>query len=96
MKITQSEAVQTTRRDNREERSRLELRRRPVADLTQRQLDDAVGGHPHDTCDATCPETCGDGRTCSHSCGGTCGTTCGDTCDPGGCDPDSTSPERCL
>ena len=102
MKANKPGTVQATSGDNRNERSRLELRRRPVADLTERQMEDAVGGHPHNTCDPTCPPTCCPTcpATCAHTCGdpscaGSCGASCGDTCDAGGCDP-SRNPERCI
>ena len=98
MKTTKPEAVQATSGDNCKGRSRLELRRRPIADLTERQMEDAAGGHPHNTCDPTCPPTCC--PTCPHtcddpSCADSCGASCGDTCDAGGCDP-SRNPERCI
>ena len=61
----------------------LRLRKRPVANLTEEQMEDAAGGHPHHTCEPTCPQTCCptcpatcDGPTCD----GTCGTSCGGTC----------------
>lgn len=64
----------------------LRLRRRTVAVLTDRQMRDAAGGHPHNTCDPTCPPTCC--PTCPHTCGAACPTptrdnrqTCDDTCD---------------
>ncbi len=49
----------------------LVLTKRSVASLSEDQLSDAAGGHPHHTCEPTCPHTC---------CGPTCGDTCGDTC----------------
>lgn len=52
---------------------RLVLKRRPVASLSEKQLSDAAGGHPH-TCHATCPPTC-----CGDTCQATC-RTCYDTC----------------
>ena len=59
----------------------LVLRRRSVASLSEDQLSDAAGGHPH-TCEPTCPHTCcGDTceRTCANTCRGpTCRMTCGD------------------
>ena len=72
----------------------LRLRRRPIANLTENQMEDVAGGHPH-TCEPTCPPTCCptcpntcDGPSCAASCGGTCGTCEGDdTCDPAGCWP---------
>lgn len=74
-----------------EESGTLRLRKRPIANLTEDQMEDVAGGHPHtceptcpptccptcgDTCDRTCPETCG------NSCGGTCYESCGGTCFP--------------
>lgn len=99
MTITKPEAVRTTPDDHPRGKSRLELRRRPIADLTRRQMEDAAGAHPHDSwCEAACPapEATGDGPSCVPTCGGACGATVGDTCDLGGCDLDSTSPERCA
>ena len=69
-------------------RRRLELKRRPVADLAENRLGEAVGGHPHDTCERTCPRTCPNtcGDTCADTCPNTCGAECptadGDTCFP--------------
>lgn len=59
---------------------KLVLRRRSVASLSDDQLSDAAGGHPH-TCHPTCPPTC-----CGDTCRGTCDPTCQDatcnhTCD---------------
>ncbi len=69
----------------------LRIRRRSVANLTENQMGDAAGGHPHHTCEPTCPATCC--PTCPDTCprgcpvveppsaGDTCrGSTC-DTCD---------------
>lgn len=56
-------------------RRRLELKRRPVADLTEDRLGEVAGGHPHDTCEPTCPRTCPD--TCVNTCADTCPNTCG-------------------
>ena len=50
----------------------LRIRRRSVANLTENQMEDAAGGHPHHTCDPTCPATCC--PTCPKTCGDTCGT----------------------
>lgn len=36
----------------------LRIRRRSVANLTENQMGDAAGGHPHHTCEPTCPATC--------------------------------------
>lgn len=51
------------------EPQRLRLTRRPIANLTDEQMQDAAGGHPHHcpTEGATCPQTC-DGRTCDDTC----------------------------
>ena len=49
----------------------LRLRKRPVANLTEDQMEDAAGGHPHPaTCEPTCPQTCC--PTCPNTCGHTC------------------------
>lgn len=81
-KSTRSEAGKSTGAPT---ESRLVLKRRPVASLSEKQLSDVAGGHPH-TCEPTCPHTCcGDtcDRTCRETCqGATCVITCGDdTCD---------------
>lgn len=63
------------RNGNRGEVMRLRLTRRPVADLTEKQMEDAVGGHEYCPTEApTCPETCGDNQTCGDqaTCAGTC------------------------
>ncbi len=102
MTITKPETVPTPPDDHRKGKSRLELRRRPIADLTRRQMEDAAGAHPHDSgCEGVCPAATGDGPSCAPTCdgaacGATAGDTCGDTCDMGGCGVDSTSPERCA
>lgn len=57
---------------------RLVLRRRPLATLTDDQMEDAAGGHCPPTRERTCPDTCA--RTCPETCAHTC-----DTC-PGPCD----------
>jgi len=67
-KSTKSEAGESTGAPT---ESRLVLKRRPVASLSEKQLSDVAGGHPH-TCEPTCPHTC---------CGDTCDRTCGDTCE---------------
>ena len=59
----------------------LRLKRRPLVSLTDDQMGDVAGGHPHNTCDPTCPPTC-----CP-----TCPRTCGDTCR---C-PEPTDPYTC-
>ena len=59
----------------------LRIRRRSVANLTENQMEDVAGGHPHPatceptcpaTCCPTCPRTCGDGDTCDDSCPDDC------------------------
>lgn len=62
----------------------LVLTKRSVASLSEDQLSDAAGGHPHHTCEPTCPHTC---------CGPTCPDTCGHTCDHGTCN--DTCDETC-
>lgn len=84
-KSTKSEAGESTGAPT---ESRLVLKRRPVASLSEKQLSDAAGGHA-DTCHPTCPPTCC-GDTCEATCRATCRTcydTCGnDTC-LNSCDP---------
>lgn len=80
MKITKAETVRTTSEAGHDEKSRLELRRRPVADLSEKQMEDVAGGHH--TCEPTCPQTCC--RTCPNTCDG---PTCEHTCDPMECTP---------
>ena len=81
-----------TQAENTDEAGTLRLRKRPIANLTEDQMEDVAGGHPH-TCEPTCPPTCCptcgntcDGptcpETCVHTCGGTCYESCGDTCFP--------------
>ena len=61
----------------------LRIRRRSVANLTENQMEDAAGGHPHPaTCEPTCPATC-----CP-----TCPRTCEDTC---WCTHNYSCPETC-
>ena len=65
----------------------LRITRRSVANLTENQMADAAGGHPHPaTCEPTCPATCC--PTCPNTCPADCPVvpppsrdTC-DTCDP--------------
>lgn len=83
MKITKPEAVQTTQDDPRKGKSRLELRRRPVADLSEKQMEGAAGGG-HNTCEPTCCPTCP----------ATCPNTCADTC-PAGCCPPTERGHTC-
>lgn len=73
-KSTKSEAGQSTVEPT---ESRLVLKKRPVASLSEKQLSDVAGGHPH-TCDPTCPPTC---------CGDTCNDTCARTCEGYTCEP---------
>ena len=63
----------------------LVLRKRTVASLSEDQLSDAAGGHPHPpTCGPTCDgDTCV--ATCEHTCRLTCQDTCPVTCDGGTC-----------
>ena len=70
----------------------LRLRKRPVANLTEDQMEDAAGGHPHPatceptcpaTCCSTCPITCANAYSCPDTCrgdGDTCDVTCGEEC----------------
>lgn len=94
MKVTKPANVRTKSEDGRNKKSRLELRRRPIADLREEQLDDAAGGQANHTCTPTCPRTCC--RTCPATCEGhTCPAPCPDpnpptvdepTCDPAVCE----------
>ena len=77
MKLIRTETARTASETGRNKKSRLELRRRPVADLSEKQMEDAAGGH--NTCEPTCPQTC-----CP-----TCPPTCADTC-PADCCPTPT------
>ena len=86
MKITR-ETARTTPGNNRSEKSRLELRRRPVADLSEKQMEDAAGGHPHNTCEPTCPQTC------CPTCPPTCANTCPADCCPTPTEVGNTCPE---
>lgn len=71
-KSTRSEAGESTAVPT---KPRLVLKRRPVASLSEKQLSEVAGGHPHPpTCEPTCPDTC------AYSCGGTCPVTCVHTC----------------
>lgn len=55
---------------------RLVLRRRSVASLSDDELSDVAGGHPHPpTCAPSCPDTCA--KTCPVTCDETCGYYCG-------------------
>lgn len=62
----------------------LVLTKRSVASLSEDQLSDAAGGHPHHTCEPTCPPTCC-GATCVATCAQTCPDTCGNTCGHDSC-----------
>ena len=91
MKATKTETTRTMSEAGRGEKSRLELRRRPVADLSEKQMEGAAGGHPHNTCEPTCPPTCC--PTCPDTCGNTCPGPCtdpptevGQTCPVGLCE----------
>ena len=75
----------------------LRLKKRPLVSLTDDQMGDVAGGHPHNTCDDTCPRTCP--RTCP--CPDPTDTpTCPDSCDTclTGCFTDcySECPSDCL
>ena len=63
----------------------LVLTKRSVASLSDDQLSNAAGGHPHpETCAPTCyGDTCV--ATCEHTCRETCQETCPVTCDGGTC-----------
>ncbi len=71
-----------TRSHARKRDPRLVIRRRPLATLTDDQMEDAAGGHHcPPTRERTCPDTCL--RTCAATCPHTCrGDTCYDTCEP--------------
>lgn len=72
--------------DHRKGRGKLTLRRRPVADLAEKQLEGVAGGHycpPEPTKEDTCPVTCP--QTCPYSC---------DTC-PRDCEPDTEDVPSC-
>ena len=74
-KSTRSEAGESTAVPT---KPRLVLKRRPVASLSEKQLSEVAGGHPHPkTCEPTCP------ATCAPTCPVTCGLSCGGTCDEG-------------
>lgn len=62
-----------TRSRARKRDPRLVIRRRPLATLTDDQMEDAAGGHCPPTRERTCP------ATCPHTCRG---DTCYDTCEP--------------
>lgn len=66
---------------NIEEAGTLRLRKRPIANLTEDQMEEVAGGHPH-TCEPTCPPTCCPtcGNTCEPTCPPTCADTCGESC----------------
>lgn len=73
----------------------LRLRKRSVANLTEDQMGDAAGGHPHPaTCEPTCPVTCC--PTCPRTCGYTCRCTDPITCEtcPADC-PTEAYDEAC-
>lgn len=94
MKIKIDDPLSATRRERGTD-SGLTLKKRPLVSLDEGQMAQVAGGHPHPpTCEPTCAGTCGDKHTCAHTCRGTCPGY--DTCDDGGCDPNSTSPDRCV
>ena len=76
-KKTGTPTTDPTPAGNTEEAGTLRLRKRPIANLTEDQMEEVAGGHPH-TCEPTCPPTCC--PTCPETCN-TC-NTCGglDTC----------------
>lgn len=82
-----------TRSRARKRDPRLVIRRRPLATLTDDQMEDAAGGHcpptRERTCPATCPRTCRDTceRTCLSCPGGECTVATGDepSCGDIGC-----------
>lgn len=87
MKAMKTETTRTMSEVSRDEKSRLELRRRPIADLSEKQMEDAAGGHQ--TCEPTCPPTCC--PTCWNTCDG---PTCAETC-PAGCEPPTERGHTC-
>ena len=72
-----------TRSRARKRDPRLVIRRRPLATLTDDQMEDAAGGHCPPTREPTCPETCR--PTCAATCPATCDAYTCYTC-PGPCD----------
>ena len=74
----------------------LVLTKRSVASLSEDQLSDAAGGHPHpETCERTCPATC-QGDTCERTCDGpSCYDTCNFTCDDPTCALMCTTKDDC-
>ena len=86
MKLIRTETAQTASEAGRNEKARLELRRRPVADLSEKQMEDAAGGH--NTCEPTCPATCC--PTCPPTCANTCPADC---CPPTPTELGRTCPE---
>jgi len=50
-----------------ENRKRLRLKERVLLDLSEKQMGDVAGGHPHPpTCEDTCEATCGEQYTCAY------------------------------
>ena len=67
-------------------KKKLTLKRRKLADLDPKAMDDVAGGNTGDiceesneTCGDTCPPTCA-GDTCEGTCYASCGGTCPNTC----------------
>ena len=87
MKKTGTPTTDPTPAGNTEEAGTLRLRKRPIANLTEDQMEEVAGGHPH-TCEPTCPPTCCNTceqtcpETCANTCFDTCGRSCGGTCFP--------------
>ena len=75
----------------------LRIRRRSVANLTENQMEDAAGGHPHPaTCEPTCPATCC--PTCPNTCPADCPVdppTVVHTCPDNTCDTCITCYDAC-
>lgn len=68
----------------------LRLKKRPVANLTEDQMGDAAGGHPHPaTCEPTCPPTC------CPTCPETCGRGCPEPSDRYSCSPTCPVEDTC-
>ncbi len=81
MKKTETPIIGPAPAGNTEEAGMLRLRKRPIANLTEDQMEEVAGGHPH-TCEPTCPPTCCPtcGNTCEPTCPPTCANTCGESC----------------
>ena len=81
MKKTETPIIGPAPAGNTEEAGMLRLRKRPIANLKDDQMEEVAGGHPH-TCEPTCPPTCCPtcGNTCEPTCPPTCADTCGESC----------------